>query len=199
MYNLTEQKEIAKVFDFLAIAYGEKSNLDRIKAYMTIFYRAGLTPTEIAAGAELHAGDTSRAGTFYPKAADIIRQAQGSGDDQGTKAWYTLKDASCKPGMSSHVPVSFDDGKINYVVNSMGGMAVFITASADEKHWLMKEFLQCYKIAGIDEVCKPSAKLDLPTIYIGDKDKCLALKSSGRKAITQDNLVKQLADKKKVV
>lgn len=204
MYNSEqEQDQIAAAFDFLAVVYDKSIDIKQIDAYVSVFASAGLTAQDIEDGAHRHAANTERAGQFFPKPSDIINQVKGDNKVSSTRAWLKVLEVKRKGGLSSNRRVVFDDPKINYTINSLGGMTVINTADAEGLEKIRWNFEAYYNAARGNESgsdsCKPTGDEIHKTLLIGNQDKCVALLTAKRApAIDGPDLVKQIASKKSV-
>jgi hypothetical protein len=171
MYTEQEQTEIVALFSRLGSIYGKDT--DAIDMYMAAFFVAELSVDDISKGIQGHLLDT-KAGAFYPKPSDILRNVRGSIEDEAIEAWVAVLDAVKRSDVTSFGPVVFDNPKINWTVNRMGGIGIIKTGSAEQKDLYQKKFCKFYRVAKDDLQCNPSHNIHSP-VLIGNLEKCAKL------------------------
>lgn len=99
----------------------------------------------------MHLKDTDKAGSFFPKPADLLRLVKGTKEDAAQVAWAKVDHAIRHVG--SYQSVAFDDAIIHRVIADMGGWPPFGQKTEEEWPFVANEFRQRYhamKSRGID-------------------------------------------------
>lgn len=176
MYSEQEMIDIATVFDALNEIFPNQALSQKaVKFYASLFYRAGLSVDDIRTAV----ADMMNSAKFYPKPGEIIQTAQGgTKEEQAARSWALLLDSLEHPSVSSYRPVVFDDGRINWTVNRMGGIGLFLTARPEQLQQFWYEFKRLFAIADKDPCIEPRKTLNPSKkrpVLIGDQEKCLLL------------------------
>lgn len=98
---------------------------------------------DIQRGVLAHVKDATT-GQFPPKPADIIRQIQGTAEDNALEAWSLVLRGI--RGHYSHQAnyVTFADPVIMMVVHEMGGFSTMGSCRETDLHWVQKDFMDRY-------------------------------------------------------
>lgn len=145
---------------------------------------------------------------FFPTPAEIIQQIDGTPDERSRAAWWKLLNAAKNYG--GYSTVQFDDPKIHFAIQKIGGWQELCATYEDELKWKEKEFYKHYTDAekfdvtwnsdvpkmliGItdgDNMCK--GYLEKPTpIRIGEPERFLELDTPKPKQLNYANIVKSM-------
>lgn len=82
-------------------------------------------------------------GQFGPKAADIVAQIEGGGDEQSLRAWQTVEETVKRIG--PYRAVIFEDRATHAAVEQIGGYSALCRATNDEWPFIRNNFCKLYR------------------------------------------------------
>ena len=139
-------------FTELMTGIGELYSKEITKPLLRIYFTAfnQLTIEQVDKAIASHITDTSTAGTFFPKPADIIRQITGT-DKQRTEtvaskaeiAWSSIEGQVFSIG--SYQSPKIEDRQAMGALKAMGGWIKLCGSTVEQLTWKKKEFIELYK------------------------------------------------------
>jgi len=139
-------------FKELMVGVGELYGKEMTKPLLRIYFGAleDYTVDQISRALTAHVKSTSKAGTFFPKPADIIRQLEGSPEDQTKNledraelAWGCIEGEIRRIG--SYGSLDIGDKQALAAVKAIGGWQRLCMSTYEELVWRKKEFTNAYE------------------------------------------------------
>ena len=128
--------------------YSKEITKPLLRIYFTAFSK--LTIEQVNDAVAGHITDTSTAGTFFPKPADIIRQITGtdkqrseSTSNKAELAWASIEGQVSSIG--SYQSPKIDDRQAMAALKAMGGWIQLCASTVEQLTWKKKEFVDIYK------------------------------------------------------
>lgn len=177
--NESDKNDFTEIMMGLGELYGKEVTKPLLRIYFTALQN--MTIQEFSQAASLHTQSIEKAGTFFPKPADIIRALTGSiekqaqeVEDKAEMAWACVVGEISRIGHTS--PLQIEDRQAMAAVKALGGWMSLCMSSNNELTWKKKEFMKVYEtyeripvdqlphqLPGINEIQqhKQNAKKDL--------------------------------------
>lgn len=136
-----------KAFAELMVGSGEVYNKQVSKSLMQFYFDAlkQYSIDEVKAGFGKHALDPEH-GTFFPKPADVVRNAQKSdlsAEDKAELAWAQVMREMRSTG--SYGSLNLDDKQAIAAVKALGSWQQLCSSTDKEMTWKKKEFISIYQ------------------------------------------------------
>ena len=135
-----EWGEFLKILDAVSDLYG-KDKMVGPGVSMFFGLMAPYSFQEFSRAMEEHC----RTCKFFPRPADLIGIIEGSAEDRGRLAWQEVLRACEVHG--TYRSVNFDDPRIHYAVNAIGGWVKFGAMPESERPFREKDFLLHFRAA----------------------------------------------------
>lgn len=176
--NSNDRAKFAQALGGIAEVYGK----DLTEAGLTAWWNTllGYDFDQVSRALNRHTRDAER-GQWMPKPADIVRQIDGTPDDAALEAWGKVDLALRRYGTGP--AWVFDDPKIHYVLQAMGGTAQLATMDERDFGFFREQF--CKRYAGNGDTSNypnllPGWYTDGTRALIGDERGCLAVLEGGK-------------------
>ena len=164
--NDADFEEFAKAMASLAEMYGVKLTSKKV----TLFFDAcrTLSLAQFVEAVKRH----MRTQKFFPCPAEIFEALYGTREDQAMMAWCDVLHVAINIGMNRHV--KFEDHRIHFAVERMGGWPRVALAIRAGQSWPMKDFKTWYIFAlkrgvGTDKV-SPYLLGNSPAPYVASTE-----------------------------
>ncbi len=144
----TDKNNFKELMTGIGELYSKEITKPLLRIYFTAFNQ--LTIEQVDQAIASHITDTSTAGTFFPKPADIIRQIKGT-DKQRSEtttnkaeiSWSSIEGQVFSIG--SYKSPKIEDGQALAALKAMGGWIKLCGSTVDQLTWKKKEFIELYK------------------------------------------------------
>lgn len=141
--NDSDKKAFAELMTGAAEMYSKTLSKNLMSMYFDALKRVDIDEIRIAFSK--HAID-SKAGSFFPKPADIIRQINSnkpSIEDRASIAWMEVESALSK--YSASHGMQSEDKQLLMALRNMGGFYRLAMTNLKDLHWKRKQFIENYK------------------------------------------------------
>ncbi len=139
-------------FEEIMLGLGEVYTKEITKPLLRIYFNA-LKDISIGAVDEAvtkHVTSTEKAGSFFPKPADLISQVKGTAqnnaqlvDDKANIAWHVIEAEIRRIG--SYGTLAMKDKQALAAVKALGGWKYICSLTTDKMTWAHKEFVAAYQ------------------------------------------------------
>lgn len=172
-----DRAQFAQALGGIAEVYGKDLTEAGLSVWWNTLSRYGIE--QVKRALNQHTMDVER-GQFMPKPADIVRQIDGTPDDAALEAWGKVDLALRRYGTGP--AWVFDDPKIHYLLQLMGGTAQLATMDERDFGFFREQFCKRYASTGEANgypAMLPGWYSDGSLAMIGDEQKCRAVLEDG--------------------
>jgi len=173
--DASNKKEFATMFYALGEYYDKKVSTELLKMYFSDLLDFSIE--EVNAGARSHRLDPKH-GTFFPKAADIIRHLQStniSTEDKATLAWNQIMRELRVTG--AYGSLKLDDKQALAAIKAVKSWKDLCAMPEKDLTWVKKEFIANYAIYENTPLeLLPSSLPGLVDLQTHKKEECASMK-----------------------